>query len=239
MTGRAARQLDPSSPTGRTRRWIPFWVVQAVEIAIAVVFVDVSIHLSNPGLLVGAALAFFALAVTAHGPLGIARICSQPLHLVLAMVVAAVVAVAPVLPSLRPDIEGIIVLEFGAVGLFRVCMLTQAAPVSAGTRRGTVRRRGPAVIDATATVVDAHATRPAPAPPTPPAPPDTAGSPSYDAAARWVGRTSGAAAAVGKQTAARYGPTARARVKKTIRSAGRLTGSVVSPPTDQGDRPGS
>ena len=30
---------------------------------------------------------------------------------------------------MRPDIEGIIVLEFGVVGLFRVCMLTQAAPV--------------------------------------------------------------------------------------------------------------
>ena len=36
-----------SSPTGRTRRWIPFWVVQAIEIAIAVVFVDVSIHVST------------------------------------------------------------------------------------------------------------------------------------------------------------------------------------------------
>jgi hypothetical protein len=203
-------------------------VVQATEIAVAVVFVDVSIHVANSGLLVGAALAFFALAVTAQGPLGIARICNQHLHLVLAMAVAAAVAVAPVVPALRPDIEGIIVLEFGAVGLFRVAMLTRVSPLSPGAGRGT------RVIDATATVVDGPAAPgpTGPAPTRPPASPGPSARSSSDAAARWAGRASGAAATAGRQTAARYGPTARARVKRTIRSAGRLTGSVVSPPAD-------
>ena len=95
MTGRGAQPRHRPSSAPRTRRWIPFWVVQATEIAVAVVFVDVSIHVANSGLLVGAALAFFALAVTAQGPLGIARICNQHLHLVLAMAVAAAVATMP------------------------------------------------------------------------------------------------------------------------------------------------
>jgi hypothetical protein len=227
MTGRADRQLRPSSE-GRVRRWIPFWVVQALEIGVGVVFVDVSIHVHNAGLLVGAALAFFALAVTAQGPVGLVRICSQPVHLALVMGVSVLVALGPLLPALRPDIEGIIVLEFGAVGLFRVCMLTRttssSGPIVAGGGPG------PTVIDATARVAEAAASTTTGAPGARPSPP-TAPS-SYDAAARWVGRTTGAASSVGKQTAAKYGPTARARVKKTIRSAGRLTGSVVSPSTD-------
>ena len=211
---------------------MPFWVVQATEIAAGVVFADVSIHVGNPGLLVAAALAFFALAVTARGPLGIIRVCSQQLHLVLAMSVAAAVAVAPVVPVLRPDIEGIIVLEFGAVGLFRVCMLTRVAPSSPVPPEGTGRRPGPTVIDATATVAGSRPARPASGP----APASSTGPSSYDAAARWVGRTTGAAASAGKQTAARYGPSARARVKKTIRSAGRIAGAAVSPPGDRPDR---
>ena len=39
------------------------------------------------------------------------------------MALSAAIALAPIIPALRPDIQGIIVVEFGAVGLFRVCHL--------------------------------------------------------------------------------------------------------------------
>ena len=44
------------------------------------------------------------------------------------MVLAGVIALAPLVPAMRPDIEGIIVVEFGAVGLFRVATLTRTGP---------------------------------------------------------------------------------------------------------------
>ncbi len=230
MTGSAAQGPRPTAPVeGRSRRWLPFWVLQATEVTVAVVLADVSIHVSNGGVLVAAALVFFALAATAQGPLGIVRICSQPLHLLLTMVAAALLAVAPVFPLLRPDVEGIIVMEFAAVGLLRLATLTRTVPTGAGSPRRF--GSGPAVIDATATVID-PSTRPTPAP-VPPPPPGR--SSSSGAAARWAGRATGAAAASGKRAAAKYGPTAEAQVKRTIRSAGRIAGSVTSPPADPAD----
>ena len=79
---------SPAARAGR-HRWIPFWVLQASEVAIALVFMELLIHVSNGGLLVAAAVTFFALAVTARGPLGIFRICGQRLHLTLATAAAA------------------------------------------------------------------------------------------------------------------------------------------------------
>jgi pyruvate/2-oxoglutarate dehydrogenase complex dihydrolipoamide acyltransferase (E2) component len=146
------------------------------------------------------------------------------------MVVAALVAVAPVFPLLRPDIEGIIVMEFAAIGLLRMATLTRTAPAGTGGPASRRFRSGPAVIEATATVIDPSA-RPAP---TPAAPPPSTG-PSSGAAARWAGRATGAAAASGKRAASKYGPSAEARVKRTIRSAGRIAGSVTSPPADPAD----
>jgi hypothetical protein len=237
---------------------LPFWVVQATEIALGVAFIDISVHVSNGGLLVASAIAFFTLAVTAKGPLGVARICSQPLHLALAMAVAVLVAIAPVLPGLRPDIEGIIVLEFGAVGLLRVCTLTRVGTGPGSARSSRQSRRGRGVIDATATVAGAGAPpapgspAPRPAAATPPAGGGSGSSPSGSSpsgsspsgsspsgvAARWAGRTTGSAAVAGKQAAAKYGPTARAQIKRTVRAAGRMAGSVTSPAPDQSE-PGS
>jgi len=211
-----------SHPGRFRRRWLPFWVLQVTEVVIAVVFVDISIHVDNGGLLVAAAIAFFALAITARAPFGIFRICAQPLHLVLAVVAGVVVAVAPVIPALRPDVQGIIVLEFGAIGLIRMATFTAATTSGATSRFGWPGRGGAPVIDATARVA-----RPAPRPSTMRTGDDVAAS-SSGAAARWAGRTSGAAAASGKKAAARYGPVAEARVKRTIRSAGRMVGQAAA-----------
>ena len=218
----------PVGPARRSfrGRWIPFWGVQAAEIAVAFVFVDISIHVARGGLLVGTAFALAALAVTAQGPLGIVRICGQRLHLLLVTIVSAMAALAPIVPVLRPDIQGIIVIEFGAVGLIRVATLTRTGdprPAPPG------RRRRSRVIDATATV----------APPGSPAA-TTAGSgrsrsPSTGSAARQAGRVSGAAVATGRRVATKYGPEAEEQAKRTIRGIGRAAGKVsarLSPPKD-------
>ena len=51
---------SPAARAGR-HRWIPFWVLQASEVAIALVFMELLIHVSNGGLLVAAAVIFFVL----------------------------------------------------------------------------------------------------------------------------------------------------------------------------------
>ncbi len=218
MSGRTLQLLRPTSPEGRARRWLPFWVLQAVELAVAVVFVDISIHVSNGGLLVAGAVAYAVLAVSARGPLGIVHVCSQSLHLVLVIIVSVLVALAPVVAVLRPDIEGIIVVEFGAVGLLRVCTLTRVSSVIDTT-----------AIESTAVVADATA----PTPPSPMPPPS-------DAAARWAGRTSGAVAATGRRVAAAYGPKAGEQVRQSIRKAGRkagrIAGSAATPPKEPDQR---
>ncbi len=123
--GIGPEQLAPAGGRTQRQRWLPFWVIQATEIVVALVYADISVHVANGGLLVGSAIALFALAVTAQGPLGLLRICGQRLHLFLAMALSVVIALAPFVSALRPDIEGIIVVEFGAVGLFRVATLTR------------------------------------------------------------------------------------------------------------------
>ncbi|HVB94578.1 MAG TPA: hypothetical protein VND67_09665 [Acidimicrobiales bacterium] len=213
--------------SGVRRRWLPFWILQVAEIVIAVVFVDISVHVANGGLLVVAAGALVALALTAKGPLGLVRVCRPQLHLRLTIVVAGIVALAPIVPSFRPDVEGIIVIEFGAIGLIRLATFTETAPRSRGA---SVRRpAGPAVIEATAVVVDVTT---APGPGSEPAASsgDRPRSAAQGAAARWAGRTAGAAAVTGKRAMDKHRPAAEARVKRTIRSAGRIAGRVTSPP---------
>jgi hypothetical protein len=199
-----------------------------IELIVAFVFVDISVHIGNSGLLLAVAAALVVLAVTAQGPLGIFRVCPPRLHLILVVVVAAMAAVAPVIPALRPDIEGIIVLEFGAVGLIRVATLTDATRPD---RAAAVRRRpDTAVIDVTATAAGSSNGEPEPPRPSPAG--TTGGPASGDAsgaAARWAGRTAAAAATSGRQVVARHRPEAEERVKRTLRSAGRLAGRFTSP----------
>ncbi len=203
----------------------------------AFILVDMSVHVSNSGLMVGAAVAFAALAVTAHGPLGIFRICRPLLHLTLLITAAAVVAVAPVIPALRPDIEGIIVVEFGAIGLIRLATLTDMQPSSRSRRSAGSLRSDPTVIEATAveaTAVEATAARtragPGRALGSPP-PGEGASDPpsSTGAAARWAGRAAGTASASSRRAVAKHRPEAEAKVRKAIRGAGRLTAKVTAP----------
>ena len=206
-------------PPGR-RRWLPFWVLQVMELVVAFIFVDISVHVANSGLLVAAAVAFALLAVTARGPLGIVRICPPWLHLTLVVSICVVVALAPLFPAARPDIEGIIVIEFGAIGLIRLATLTDMNPSS---RRSMARRPDRMVIEATATVADDVA--PASSTPEPPRTPPPS---SASAAARWAGRTAGAVSLSGRQTVAKHRPEAEAQVKGAIRRAGRIAGRITS-----------
>jgi hypothetical protein len=84
-----------------------------------------SVHIQRSGLLLVAAGAFALLAITARGPLGLARVCGPRLHATLDIVVAVAVAAAPVIPALRPDITGIAVVEVTAVAWVRLATLTR------------------------------------------------------------------------------------------------------------------
>jgi hypothetical protein len=204
------------------------WVLQVTELIIAFVFVDISVHVSGGGLLVAAAVPFAALAVTAEGPLGLVRVCPPRLHIALVVGVAALVAAAPLFPVLRPDIQGIIVLEFGAIGLIRVATLTRTAeqPRVIRTKRGAR-----AVIDTTAAVVDpgdrVGGDDGCPPPPTGP------NGPIVDGTARRAGRAAGAASASGKRLVAKHRPAAEAHLKTSIRTAGRWAGRLITPPDDR------
>ena len=237
-------------------------MLQLVELGVAFIFVDVSVHVPNSGLMVAAAGVIAALAVTANGPLGIFRICRPWLHLTMVISVAAVVAVAPIIPTLRPDIEGIIVIEFGAIGLIRLATLTDMRPSSRSRRTSTQRRHDRTVIDTTAALTPERAApNPASAPsdsgvgtavPTTvtastSSPPATSSTSSAGAggADRPMGRSGRRGGSVsGRRAVARHRPEAEAHVKRAIREAGRLTGQVTSPgdrnrPGQPGERPGT
>jgi hypothetical protein len=204
---------------GTRLRWLPFAALQAIEIAVGVILAYLSVHSTNSSLMVVAGAAFALLAVTARGSLGIVRLFGQRLHIVLVMVVAVAVGLAPLIPAFRPDIQGIIVIEFSVVGLIRLATFTQTdspAPGLAG------RRGSSSVVDATASVV----TTTAPSPPGPTAPAPTPGA--TGAAVRWLGRTTGAATATGKKAVAQHRPVAEAQAKRTIRSAGWIAGRIAS-----------
>jgi hypothetical protein len=224
MSEGAAPGAGSPSTTIR-RRWLPFWLLQVVELVVALVYVDISVHVGNGGLLVGAAVALAVLSVTARGPLGVVRVCAPPLHVVLLVVVAGGVAVAPIVPALRPDVEGIIVIVFGSAGLIRLATLTRTTPLP---RRGTGGGPGSGeVIDATAAVAEPDHPRGANSGPGP--------SPWSGAAARWAGRTAGAATASGKRAVDKHRPDAEARVKRSIRGAGRVAGRWSAPLDGPGD----
>jgi hypothetical protein len=86
-----------------------------------------SVHVSGGALLVGAGIAFALLAATGPGPLSVARVCTPRLHAVLDVVVALCLALAPVLPAMRPDATGVVVAEFAAIGWLRLTTLTRFA----------------------------------------------------------------------------------------------------------------
>jgi hypothetical protein len=206
----------------RARRVVPFWILQAAEYFTLVALADLSLHVENGRVLVGAGVVYAALAVLADGPLGLLRICPRRLHVTLVVVASVAVALVPVVPALRPDLEGILILEVIAVGMLRLATLTSTAPA----RPRAVAGSGP-LIDSTATVVTD------PTPPTPTPTPATTGPPTPAVtAARMAGRAAGAASAAAVQ----HRPAAEAQVKRALRGAGRLAGRM-RPDTPEADPP--
>ncbi len=202
---------DDSTPPVRsteklTQRVVPFWVLQLGELLAAVAFADLSLYVERSGLLLAGTAILALLAVTAKGPLGLLRVVPRPLHVILAYVVAVVLALAPILPQVRPDIEGIIVVELGAVGLFRLASLTRT-DVKVAVPQGPVAPPDPVV-----------------------GPPLAGSSPTVttpDVAARWLGRQAGTAAQAASKTVEQHGPTTKAQIRRTVRSAGWLAGRAT------------
>jgi hypothetical protein len=194
-------------------------VLQASELALAVVFADLSIHVAHGGILIGAAVVLFLVSITADGPLGIFRIVSRKRHVQVAVFMAVVFAVVVWLPGVRADSEEKVVVMFASIGLIRIATLTRATAVG-GNRRRRGRRTGSEVIDATATVA---APDPRPAP--------SALAEDGDSAIRRAGRTTGAAAAAGKRAVDEHRPVVEDQVKRGLRGAGRLAGRLAGPRT--------
>ncbi len=91
-----------------------------------------SVHVGRSELLLGAGAVLGLLAVTARGPLGLVRICGARLHAVLDVIAGVLMALSPLLPTLRPGALGIVAIELVAVAWLRVTMLTRyQAPAGA------------------------------------------------------------------------------------------------------------
>ncbi len=203
-----------------SRRVTPFWILQVAEILSLLALADLSLHVSRGGALAVSGAVFAALALTADGPLGVVRIFGRKLHVRLVVVTAFLVAISPVVAAIRPDVEGIIILELMAVGILRLATLVNCDPRPA--RPKGVRGSGP-VVDITATVAPSPSARTGPDTPTP-ARSLLPTEESIGGAARWAGRAAGAAGSAASRTTAKHGPATKAQAKRTIRTAGRLVG---------------
>jgi hypothetical protein len=228
-----------AKPTA-SKRWIPFWVLQVAELAVAFVFVDVAVHLTSQGSLLAAAGVLALLAVTARGPLGIVRLCPRPLHALLVVVASGAIALSPLLSVLRPDLTGIVVLEIGAVGMIRLATLTrttEAVATPAPTRATAVRTPAPVETAEPSPVETAEPSPVAPAP-VAPAPAEPVGQRSEQpelTAVERSARTAGAAAVAGRQAVERYRPVAEDQARRALRGAGRSVGRMLrraSPPPE-------
>jgi hypothetical protein len=146
--------------------------------------VVLSVHIGGSDLLLIGGIAFGLLALTARGPFGLLRLCPGPLHGILDVVVAVVLALSPLIGPLRSGIVSIVVIELVAVAWLRLSMLTRYRPRAPST--GTAST-GTASTDPAAAVVD-----PAAAPPASALTDDTATGPALGAI-RHLGRlTAGA-----------------------------------------------
>ena len=210
-------------PAPRTVGWrIPFWALQVLELGVAFLLVTQSVHVGHGGMLIVAGAVLAVLALTADGPLGIYRFCGQRLHVVLVVGVAVAMVVAACIPSIRPGLEGLLVIAFAVVALVVLAARTTVTG-GRGRRKGRTGRRGHEVIDATATVVTPGQETAAP------------GTPAADSAIRKAGRTTGAAAAAGKRVVDEHRPVVEDQVKKGLRGAGRLAGRLAGPKSPPDD----
>jgi hypothetical protein len=243
------------------RRVVPFWILQLAELLAAVALADLSLHVDRGGLLVAGTGVLALLAITAKGPLGLVRVVSRRIHVYAVCVVAVVLALSPILPQIRPDASGIIIIEFAAVGLFRLATLTNTV-VTVRAPRGSARAAAQGGAQAGAQAgARAAASPPAAASAENPDPSTgaevadrsaTDGVSTTETAGRWIGRQASAAAQhasiaaeAAALTAEKHGPAARAQAGRAVRSAGRLTGRLTrsvgsgSGPGLSGSVPGS
>jgi hypothetical protein len=204
---------------------VPFWILQAAGYLVLVALADLSLHVDDGRVLVAAGVVYAALAVTADGPLGLVRLCGRRLHVTLVVGASVVVALAPVVPALRPDLEGILILEVIAIGMLRLATLTSTAPARARPVAGPG-----SPVDTTAPGAGAAGTSPPAGDPTA-TPPTTT-----DSAARMAGRAAGVASAAAARSAVQHRPAAEAQVKRALRGAGRMAGRVRPAPSE-GDPP--
>jgi hypothetical protein len=218
--------MNRSGPTTEhrpSRRVAPFWMLQLGEFLAVFALIDIAAHINRGRLLVVAGAAVAALALTAKGPFGVVRVCGRKLHAWLVTMAGVVIALAPILPGWRPGLQGLVVIEFAAVGLVRLSTLTRLDQVQpqrshrSGTVPGTNRPYGSAdVIDATATVSDGRRAAP------------SATTHSVDVAARLAGRATAITRTVAARSAARHRPNVEAHVKRTLRGAGRIAGRAAA-----------
>lgn len=208
----------PQPEVAEPGRWyLPLWLLQILELSVAYLLISQSVHVVNGVLLAASGIVLGLLTLSLKAPLGAMRIIDPRMHLVAIRLLALAMALALVVPAARPDLEGLVIVVFSAVVL--VLLSTRTATTVGRWGRRSSRTSGP-VIDATATVV----------------PPDgiPADQDTPDSALRRVGRTTGAAAAVGKQVVDQHRPQVEDQVRRTLRGAGkfagRLTRSKVRPP---------
>ncbi|HEX4245002.1 MAG TPA: hypothetical protein VHY77_05500 [Acidimicrobiales bacterium] len=235
---------------------MPFWILQLAELLAAVALADLSLHVDRGGLLVAGTAAFALLAITANGPIGLVRVVPRRLHVYAVCVVTVVFALAPILPQIRPDASGIIIIEFVAIGLFRLATLTNTVvtvrPPRASRSPGVGQAPAPAAAapaadpsadppgqgPASQPVLPGHAPDPssgAMATPRSTAPPTTNdGASTTETAGRWISRQASAAvqhatiaAEAAALTAEKHKPAAKAQAGRAARSAGRLTGRLT------------
>jgi len=201
---------DPDG-RGRDRGRLHFWVIQVTELAVAVGLVDLSLHVTRAAVLLGAAAVLTAISLTAKGPLGVVRLVGRPAHRVVALVVAAGMALAPLAPALRPGVDGIAILELGAIGLARVATLVRVAPGPLSADPEEPRRRA------------ARGERSKLAP-------DAGGAdpPPVARVARWAGRAASQAGTAVNRAADAHGPVAKAHVLRAARTSGRVTGRLTA-----------
>jgi len=223
---------DASPRSDRNARWrIPLWALQVLELAVAFLLVTQSIHVGRPGIIIAFGVVLVLLALTADGLLGVYRICSQRLHVLLVAGTAIGLAALAFVPSIRPDAEGLLMIVVAAIAV--VFLATRTITTSGRGRRRARRGQGP-VIDATATVVpppsaDEHSGDAAAVSAGP-------GEDDADTAIRRAGRVTGAAAAASKRAVDEHRPQVEDQVKRGIRCAGRLAGKLAGPKTPPEDR---
>jgi hypothetical protein len=115
------------------RRTLPFGLHQLLELILGLALIGLSIHVDDPFLLVVTGAVFAVMALCSEGRMGILKLIPRRVHAALDIAVPVAVAIAPVVPALRPDLTGIICLELAALAWLRIATLTRYRPAPIGS----------------------------------------------------------------------------------------------------------